>query len=174
MKKRPASWRNWILALVGTGVIGFGGLYGFKTREQRNIEVVDGDTVILEGAPVRLLGVNTPEKGNLGYDEAREFLSKMIKRKKVWIEQDRILEDRYERKMVWLWVNCEDAPVFKNDFYMVKTDGSHNAPLLENPEGCRRGLLVNEEIIKAGYGKVYFLRQKGEMKYEERLLRLGK
>lgn len=172
VKKKPAVWRKWVLALVGTGVIGLGGLYGFKSREQEINQVTDGDTVIIEGSAVRLLGVNTPEKGSPGYDEAKNYLGNLIKGKKIWIEQDRTLEDRYDRKMVWLWVNCESTPIFKDDFYMVKTDGSHNPGLLENPEGCKEGQLVNEEIIKAGFGKVYFLSKKGEMKYEERLMLL--
>jgi hypothetical protein len=131
--------------------------------------VMDGDTVIIDGEPVRLLGVNAPEIGEPGYMESKVFLDTMVKGKKVWIEQDRYPEDRWERKLVWIWLNCESIPTFKDIFYMIKTDGSHNPPLAENPVGCRQGKLVNEEILKAKMGELFFLSQKGELKYEERL-----
>ena len=41
--------------------------------------------------------------------------------------------------------------------------------LTENPEGCKKGKLVNEMMVKKGLAKVIFYKDRGEMKYEERL-----
>ena len=41
--------------------------------------VIDGDTIELEsGERVRLLGINTPEKGEWLYEEAKKFLNNSI------------------------------------------------------------------------------------------------
>ena len=36
--------------------------------------IIDGDTVVVNSTSVRLLGINTPEKGELYSIEAKEFL----------------------------------------------------------------------------------------------------
>ncbi len=42
-------------------------------------DVVDGDTIELHGmGPVRLIGVDTPEWGDCGYDEATEFTQQRV------------------------------------------------------------------------------------------------
>jgi hypothetical protein len=42
------------------------------------IKVIDGDTIATNNSErVRLLGINTPEKGRYGYEEAKEFLEEL-------------------------------------------------------------------------------------------------
>ena len=46
-------------------------LYYYKARVRR---VIDGDTIVAESRSIRLLGINTPERGEEYYLEAKEFL----------------------------------------------------------------------------------------------------
>ncbi len=43
------------------------------------VRVIDGDTVVIAGDErVRLIGVDTPEKGQCGFDEAKQALMKLL------------------------------------------------------------------------------------------------
>ena len=60
--------------------------------------VVDGDTFEIEGGErVRLLGVDTPERGECYYTEATEFLREQIEGKRVRLESDVTDRDKYSR-----------------------------------------------------------------------------
>jgi len=54
---------------------------------------VDGDTLIINGNSTRLLGINTPERGEKYYNEAKNFLSELVLNKTVKLEY---IEDRYD------------------------------------------------------------------------------
>jgi len=55
--------------------------------------IVDGDTLIINGNSTRLLGINTPERGEKYYNEAKNFLSELVLNKTVKLEY---IEDRYD------------------------------------------------------------------------------
>lgn len=63
--------------------------------------VVDGDTIIVNGSSVRLLGINTPEKGEKYYGEAKEFLESLILGKSFFIE--RYGKDKYYRDLAYIF-----------------------------------------------------------------------
>ena len=43
------------------------------------VQVIDGDTVVIAGDErVRLIGIDTPEKGQCGFDEAKQALEKLL------------------------------------------------------------------------------------------------
>lgn len=97
-----------IILLVS--VIGFGvwliSYYDSKTIEDESsvAEIIDGDTFrLVNGDKVRLLCVDTPEKGKAGYDEAVSFLGGRL------LYEDLVLEgnktDRYGRLLRWVYVN---------------------------------------------------------------------
>ena len=51
--------------------------------------VVDGDTLDVEGVGrIRLVGVNTPERGQPGYQEAKDFVTRMCLGKTVYLDID--------------------------------------------------------------------------------------
>ncbi len=70
-------------------------------------DVIDGDTIELDnGARVRLAGINAPEKGELCYDEAKEYLEKAILLKNV-----RVVEygrGKYGRVLAEVYLNGEN------------------------------------------------------------------
>jgi hypothetical protein len=46
------------------------------------------------------------------------------------------------------------------------------AGLTENPEGCKKGSLVNEEMVKIGLAITEKYQDRGELKYENRLKKI--
>jgi endonuclease YncB( thermonuclease family) len=66
--------------------------------------VVDGDTVELEGiGAVRLIGVDTPERGDCGFDEATRFTEQRIGGERVRYVLGRERRDRYGRLLAYLF-----------------------------------------------------------------------
>ncbi|HDM76579.1 MAG TPA: hypothetical protein ENG51_08925 [Deltaproteobacteria bacterium] len=93
--------------------------------------VDDGDTFVLEGGEkVRLLGINCPEKPHkdkpgecFGY-EATRFAIKLLKRKKVRLEYDRIKRDRYHRLLAYVFLpsgEMANAIIVRKGFGYVLT-----------------------------------------------------
>ncbi len=70
------------------------------------VGVVDGDTVELgDGRKVRLIGINTPERGEPGYNSASDLTDRLVGGRTVRLEYDRDRFDRYQRTLAYLWVN---------------------------------------------------------------------
>ncbi len=62
-------------------------------------KITDGDTIVVNGSNVRLLGINTPERGERYYEEAKSFLESEILNKIVKLERTQEDKDRYGRKL---------------------------------------------------------------------------
>ncbi len=72
-------------------------------REKINLtEVIDGDTFDSSVGRVRLLGVNTPEKNMLFYEEAKSFLLH-FRGKNAEVLREKEDEDKYGRKLRYLF-----------------------------------------------------------------------
>lgn len=72
--------------------------------------IVDGDTIYLSnGEKVRLLGLNSPEKGFCYYLEATEFLRNLIGDSEISLKSDKTNQDkdRYGRLLRYIYVNGE-------------------------------------------------------------------
>lgn len=66
--------------------------------------VIDGDTIILKNdTRVRLIGIDTPEKGECYYKKAKKKLRKLIKGKKVKLKYDEDKWDKYDRKLAYIY-----------------------------------------------------------------------
>ena len=70
------------------------------------LKVIDGDTldVLLDGEEirVRLLGIDTPERGQSLYYEAKERLQELAGAR-IYLEADDEEQDRYGRYLFWIW-----------------------------------------------------------------------
>jgi micrococcal nuclease len=84
-------------------------------------EVIDGDTFKLQnGTRVRLIGIDTPEKGECYYEEARDELKKLIGDKVVRIDKDISEKDKYDRLLRYVILEREgEDNLFVND-YLVR------------------------------------------------------
>lgn len=66
-----------IFLIISTGILYWFWASAVEKQEFFVERVVDGDTIELEnGLKVRLKGINTPEKGNFFYEDAKSFLKK--------------------------------------------------------------------------------------------------
>lgn len=75
------------------------------------IEIVDGDTVkTSDNETIRLLHVNTPEKGEKCYAEAKARLKEIVENKTVWLERDMQDEDKYHRKLRYVFLSYNVEP----------------------------------------------------------------
>jgi len=132
--------------------------------------VIDGDNIYLEnGQSVRLIGINAPERGKENFDKAKEKLDKLVTGKKVYMEYDRTQDDQFGRIMVWVWIDCETTPNFLPWDYMRLSYNKSRPGLTDNPDGCKEGGLLNEEMVRAGLAEVLNYKGRGELKYEARL-----
>jgi len=69
--------------------------------------VVDGDTIDVQGVGrIRLVGVNTPERGQPGYQQAKDYVKMMCLGKTVDLDIDDAKNyDRYGRVLAVVYVN---------------------------------------------------------------------
>lgn len=89
----PTSLQEW--------VVNIGGGQEFA----RVTFVVDGDTVEIQTEErVRLIGIDSPERGDPYYTEARNKLSELVLNKQVRMEKDVSEKDRYGRLLRYLYV----------------------------------------------------------------------
>ncbi len=69
------------------------------------IEVIDGDTFAIDkGEIIRLLCVDTPEEGDSGYAEAKNYLSSIIISENGNLTIERRGLDKYNRTLAWVYV----------------------------------------------------------------------
>jgi endonuclease YncB( thermonuclease family) len=74
--------------------------------------IVDGDTIeTVDKETIRLLGINTPERGERYYSEAKEFLEDEILRKSVRLEFVGERQDKYYRTLAYIFFNNENVNV---------------------------------------------------------------
>lgn len=108
--------------------------------------VIDGDTVVVNGTSVRLLGINSPEKGEIGYLEAKEFLEEKILEKEVKIYFGKDKTDRYRRKLGYIFlgslnINLESVREGYSNFYFPSGKDQYYNQFVKAWEDC-----LNKEI----------------------------
>lgn len=80
-------------------------LFGADAEEAVVAAVYDGDTMELaDGQAVRLIGIDSPERGRPFYKEAREALEQLVLGKSVRLEKDVSETDRYGRLLRYIYV----------------------------------------------------------------------
>jgi micrococcal nuclease len=85
-------------------------LYDSSTKEiiENSIvtNIIDGDTIVIVGGErVRLLGVDTPEKGEYMYKEAKARLEQLVEQKEVTLIKENENKDKYDRLLRWVFLN---------------------------------------------------------------------
>ncbi|MFH1651241.1 MAG: thermonuclease family protein [Chloroflexota bacterium] len=95
-----------IVLLLGVAMIGSGAYYSLLSPQETIAEVlsvIDGDTILLKnGEYVRLIGIDSPEKGDKYYYEAKDYLSSLIGGT-VRLERDVENRDKYGRLLRYVY-----------------------------------------------------------------------
>ena len=74
--------------------------------------VIDGDTVILaDRTHIRLIGINTPEKGECYYNQATAQTKSLLFAKGVTLEKDLNPFDRYGRTLAYIYLKNNSVSV---------------------------------------------------------------
>ena len=108
-------------------------------------KIVDGDTIKIEtGETIRLICVNTPEKGEEGYEEATNYLKHLILNKKIIIKKDISETDSYERLLRYVYLNNKlvNEAVVKNGYglaYPYGPDTKLCPKILKAEQKARKG-----------------------------------
>ncbi len=77
-----------------------------NTDEQAHVDrIIDGDTIESNKTSIRLLGINTPERGELYYEEATEFLEQEILNKTVALKYGKERYDKYDRVLAYVFLD---------------------------------------------------------------------
>jgi len=71
--------------------------------------VIDGDTIVVGNESIRLLGINTPERGEFFYDEAKGFLTELVVNQSVVLEKGREDRDKYQRLLRYVFLNDKNV-----------------------------------------------------------------
>jgi len=76
-------------------------------REETYVtKVVDGDTIVIEGGQrVRLLNIDTREKGENCYAEAKERMEELVLLKNITLEADKEDKDQYGRLLRYVYLD---------------------------------------------------------------------
>lgn len=74
------------------------------------LKVIDGDTIWVYGVgKVRLVQIDTPEKGESGFDEAKKFVEDRCLGKTVYLDiDDEEPYDKYDRTLAIVYTDSED------------------------------------------------------------------
>ena len=73
--------------------------------------VIDGDTIDIGNNSVRLLGINTPEREEFYYSEAKEFLEQEVLNKNITLEFAGERYDKYGRVLAYIFLNYTNVNV---------------------------------------------------------------
>lgn len=118
-------------------------------------QVIDGDTFVVDqDSKVRLLGLDSPEKGQCYFDESRQAVAKFLTGKSVYLEKEISGEDEFGRLLRYAFLPAageKDDNLLIND-YIIRQGWAQAKPIA--PDSRYRVLLssAQEEAVKGNKG----------------------
>ena len=117
-------------------------LEGFLLDYVEVDRVIDGDTIVIENkTSVRLLGINSPERGEDYYEEAKEFLEELVLNESVRLEFLGDKYDKYGRLLAYIFVdgkniNLELVEIGFANYYFYSGKDKYSNDLLDAWSSC--------------------------------------
>lgn len=71
-------------------------------------KIIDGDTIIIEGESVRLLGIDADERGHPCYSAAKNRIEELVLNKEVELVADTEDKDQYKRYLRYIFLDGEN------------------------------------------------------------------
>ena len=129
-----------ILALIGTFVLVFFG------TEVNQIKVIDGDTFDCEVGRVRILNINTPERGERCFKESKEKLENLLEGG-VKLKRDIQNKDKYNRLLRHVNTNKTSVGI-----EMIASGNAKALCIFPNYAGCGEAMdaEVSARMLKEG------------------------
>lgn len=127
----------------------------YDTQLQIIAKVIDGDTIKLQdNTKIRLIGIDSPEKGQCYYEESTNFTTQLLENKSVKLEKDISGKDDYDRLLRYVIILNEDPEqdnMLVND-YIVRQ--GYAQAVASPPDNRYRDLLVSaqEEALREKRG----------------------
>jgi hypothetical protein len=137
------------IILIILVIVNYGFLDGFLEKKFSEDDavlveverVIDGDTVVVNGSSMRLLGINCPEKGEKYSLEAKEFLEERVMNKTIVMKSKGV--DRYNRGLVYLFdiedkknINLEIVEKGYANFYFPSGKDEYYKDFVKSWETC--------------------------------------
>ncbi len=139
------------LAVVQSFVLQTSSTGQFIGQKEEKIvtRVVDGDTIVVEGGNrIRLLDIDTPERGETCYKEAKNRLAELIDGKLVILEKMNEDKDQYDRLLRYVFYNGTSINVLlvreglANTYFYNKNTPYYNQLIEAEQVAKREGLCV--------------------------------
>jgi micrococcal nuclease len=98
--------------------------------------VIDGDTIVINGSSIRMLGINAPEKGEKYFKESKEFLENLVLNKTVKLRFGKEKTDKYRRTLAYIFlgeINVNELLIekgFANYYFPSEKDKYYNKFLI--------------------------------------------
>ncbi len=136
--------------------------------------IIDGDTFVLNnGEHIRLIGVDTPEKGQPFYDSAVSLAESLLLGNEVRLEPDVVRRDKYGRELAYLFLDS----VFYNQTVILAGMGlvylfSENLSRAENliqSQRLAREKRVGIWSLPPGPPEEYYLVPRGSYRFHRPL-----
>jgi micrococcal nuclease len=120
--------------------------------------VVDGDTIdvhfnICGVQRIRLVGINAPEIGEEGYEEAKAFVNRTCIGEEFKLDVDEISEEGYEEAKEFVSKTCigEEFKLDVDDMRQYDTHYRILAVIYVNETN------LNEKMVREGYAEVMYI-----------------
>ena len=169
-------WKPILVITLILGIFVFLGIYIsningrdllFEREEGLVTGIVDGDTIRVEGKTVRLLGIDSEEKGKRCYFLARRKLEDLIFHKKVRLEKEGRAKDMYGRDLRYVWLDGKNINI-----EMVR-EGLAKVMIMEDNVKYREELIeAQKEAEEEGKGCLWNKSIKRDFNSEVRWVKL--
>ncbi len=117
----------------------------FGIEERIGVRIIDGDTIDTESERIRLADINTPERGEQGYDEARSFLANLLLNRSIYVDLDE--EDRYGRAVGVVYLTYNQTHLSNINYLLVLEGYAEMKDYKNRFDPTTWELYVSKEII---------------------------